>query len=227
METEWLLGMLKIIMINIVLSGDNAVVIAMACRNLRAEQQKKAIFWGTFGAVALRLILTFAAVWLLKIPMVEAIGGILLLYIAVKLMVGDDEGESDKGDLSMAQAIKTIVIADVIMSLDNVVAVAGAANGDWMLIGIGLAISIPLIIWCSQLLTKLMRKFPIIVWLGAGLLGYTAGEMLEHDSWVHVFLEPLIHGNGFIVPVAMTLLVLATGFFFARRSRRKTSLDNG
>jgi YjbE family integral membrane protein len=221
METEWLLGLLQVMLINVVLSGDNAVVIAMACRNLEPAQQKKAIFWGTFGAVGLRLVLTFAAVWLLEIPMVEAAGGILLLYIAVKLLKGEDEESHAKGRLSMGQAIQTIVVADLIMSLDNVVAVAGAAQGDWLLIGIGLAVSIPLIIWCSQLLTAIMNRFPILVWLGAGLLGFTAGEMLNDDEWVHGLLEPWIIGKMYVIPAVLTVAVVFYGILSARRSSNR------
>ncbi|WP_123041749.1 TerC family protein [Cohnella candidum] len=218
MNTEWLLALLQLMLINIVLSGDNAVVIAMACRTLEPAQQKQAIFWGTFGAVALRLVLTLVAVWLLRIPMVEAAGGLLLLYIAVNLLKGEEEEEHAKRRLTMGQAIRTIVVADVVMSLDNVVAVAGAAQGDWLLIGIGLAVSIPLIIWCSRLLTSIMKRFPILVWLGAGLLGYTAGEMLVKDEWVHGWLEPLLADNMFIVSVLTTIFVIVLGFAASRRS---------
>lgn len=218
MNTEWLLALLQLMLINIVLSGDNAVVIAMACRTLEPAQQKQAIFWGTFGAVALRLVLTFVAVWLLRIPMVEAAGGLLLLYIAVNLLKGEEEEEHAKRRLTIGQAIRTIVVADVVMSLDNVVAVAGAAQGDWLLIGIGLAVSIPLIIWCSKLLTSIMKRFPILVWLGAGLLGYTAGEMLVKDEWVHGWLEPLLDDNMFVVSVLTTIFVIVLGFVASRRS---------
>ena len=223
MGAEWLLGLLKVMMINIVLSGDNAVVIAMACRGLAPDRQKKAIFWGTFGAVVLRLVLTFLAVWLLRIPMVEAVGGVLLLFIALKLLRGEEEAGPGKAGLSVGQAVKTIVMADVVMSLDNVVAVAGAAQGDWLLIGISLAVSIPLIIWCSQLLTGLMKRFPVIVWLGAGLLGYTAGEMLEKDEWVRGWLVPLLGDNTFLVPVATTAVVGVFGILSAKRGQRRES----
>ncbi|MFC5531612.1 TerC family protein [Cohnella yongneupensis] len=224
METEWLLGLLEIILVNIVLSGDNAVVIAMACRKLEPEQQKKAIFWGTFGAVFLRLVLTFVAVWLLKIPMVEAIGGLLLLYIAVKLLMGEEEDDVEKGGLSVGQAIKTIVIADVIMSLDNVVAVAGVAEGDWVLIGIGLAVSIPLIVWCSQLLTSLMKRFPIIVLLGAALLAYTSGEMLVKDEMIERWFEPWMSGLRYVVPIVFTVGVFLMGLVRMRKSLKKRTV---
>ncbi len=221
MSTEWWLGLAEIILVNIVLSGDNAVVIAMACRNLRPEQQKKAIFWGTFGAVGLRLVLTFVAVWLLRIPMVEALGGLLLLYIAVKLLMDEEEEEIDKGGLSIGQAVKTIVVADVVMSLDNVVAVAGVANGDWLLIGIGLGVSIPLIVWCSQLLTNLMKQFPIIVVLGAGLLGYTSGEMIISDEVVQRWVKPWLSGLHYVVPIVFAAGILIVGVLKLKQSRRK------
>ncbi|WP_276356255.1 TerC family protein [Cohnella caldifontis] len=228
MEGDWLLGLLKIMLVNIVLSGDNAVVIALACRRLPPAQQKRAIFWGTMGAVLLRLALTGVAVWLLKVPLVEACGGILLLYIAVKLLTGqeDEEGEGRSG-LSIRQAIRTIIAADVVMSLDNVVAVAGVAQGDWLLIGIGLAVSIPLIVFCSSLLTRLMKRFPVIVWLGAGLLGYTAGEMLVKDEWVHGLLEPVLAGGLPIVPAVLTLAVVGCGAILAKRAASRSMQERG
>lgn len=225
MSTEWWLGLAEIILVNIVLSGDNAVVIAMACRNLRPEQQKKAIFWGTFGAVILRVVLTFVAVWLLKIPMVEAIGGLLLLYIAVKLLMGEEEEEVDKGGLSIGQAVKTIVIADVVMSLDNVVAVAGVANGDWWLIGIGLAVSIPLIVWCSQLLMNLMKRFPIIVVLGAGLLGYTSGEMIISDEIIEDWVKPWLSGLHYVVPIVFAAGILLVGLMKMKKSHKSKLIE--
>lgn len=225
MSTEWLLGLAEIILVNIVLSGDNAVVIAMACRNLKPEQQKKAIFWRTFGAVGLRLVLTFVAVWLLRIPMVEAMGGLLLLYIAIKLLFGKEEEEIDKGGLSIGQAVKTIVVADVVMSLDNVVAVAGVANGDWLLIGVGLGVSIPLIVWCSRLLTNLMKRFPIIVVLGAGLLGYTSGEMIVSDEVVRQWVQPWLAGLHNVVPIAFAAGILIVGVLRAQQTRRRKPVE--
>ncbi|WP_276354908.1 TerC family protein [Cohnella caldifontis] len=221
MDTEWLLGLLQVILINLVLSGDNAVVIAMACRSLEPAQQKRAIFWGTFGAVFLRLVLTFIAVWLLRIPLVEAAGSLLLLYIAFKLLKGEEEEHAASGRLTMGQAIRTIVVADLIMSLDNVIAVAGAAQGNWLLIVIGLGISIPLIIWCSRLLTSIMNRYPILVWLGAGLLGFTAGEMLVKDEWVHGWLEPWISDLPYLIPALMCVLVILFGIATSRKSGKR------
>lgn len=173
----------------------------------------------------MRLVLTFVAVWLLKIPMVEVIGGLLLLYIAVKLLMGEEEDEIDKGGLSIGQAVKTIVVADVVMSLDNVVAVAGVANGDWLLIGIGLAVSIPLIVWCSQLLTNLMKRFPIIVVLGAGLLRYTSGEMIISDEVVEEWVKPWLSGLHYVLPIVFAAGILIVGLLKLKRSNRRKLIE--
>jgi YjbE family integral membrane protein len=210
--SEFVLGLIEIILINIVLSGDNAVVIALACRNLDVKYQKKAIFMGSFGAIALRVILTFVAVYLLKIPYLNFIGGILLLWIAINLLKGDGE-EDIKASSNLLSAVKTIIIADLIMSLDNVVAVAGAAHGNVTLIIIGLAISIPLIIWGSQLLMKIMEKFPFIVILGAGLLGYTAGEMILNDTAIGYFFEQFDPELRIIIPIILAVFVIIAGKF--------------
>lgn len=212
MSSEFLLGLLEIILINIVLSGDNAVVIALACRNLDAKYQKKAVFLGSFGAIALRVVLTFVAVYLLQIPYLNFIGGILLLWIAIKLLKGEDE-EDIRASSNLIGAIKTIIIADLVMSLDNVVAVAGAAEGNMLLIIIGLAISIPLIIWGSQILMTIMDKFPIIVILGAGLLGYTAGEMILKDKAIAHFFEGIDPSLHIIIPVILAVFVVVVGKF--------------
>lgn len=217
MGSEFLLGLFEIILINIVLSGDNAVVIAMACRNLDVKYQKKAIFIGTFGAIALRVVLTFVAVYLLEIPFLNFIGGVLLLWIAINLL--KDNGEEDiEANSNLFGAIKTIIIADLVMSLDNIVAVAGAANGNIPLIIIGLAISIPLIIWGSQLLMAIMEKYPIIVIGGAALLGYTAGEMINKDQIMGQFFANLhLHE---LLPFILAVLVVVIGKL-SGQSRKK------
>ncbi len=220
--TEMMIGLVKIILVNLVLSGDNAIVIALACRNLGRDLQKKAVFWGSFGAIGLRVVLTFVAVWLLQIPFVETIGGLLLLWIAVKLLAGDDENEEIDGGSSLREAIKTIIVADLVMSLDNVVAVAGAANGNVTLILIGLAISIPLIIWGSQLLMRIMQRFPIIVVLGAALLGFTAGEMIAKDEMVASFVADVWPGVGHVLPTVFAVLVVAVGKWLELRQPRRT-----
>jgi YjbE family integral membrane protein len=174
----------NIMLINIVLSGDNAVVIALAAKSLPESQKKKAIIFGSFAAVLLRIILTVFALKLLTLPYLKIVGGILLFYIGVTLLAENDGEEhiEDKGNLW--GAIKTILIADVVMSLDNVLGVAAAANGNTPLLIIGLAVSIPLILFGSGIVLKLMEKFPIIITLGAALLGYLAGEMLFSDTAV-------------------------------------------
>jgi YjbE family integral membrane protein len=222
MEGNLLLGLLELIVINIVLSGDNAVVIALASRSLPADQQKKAIVWGSVGAIGLRIILTFAAVWLLRIPFVQAVGAILLLYIAVKLMKKDEEEDHVQSSSRLGDAIKTIIMADIVMSLDNVLAMAGAAEGNYLLIGIGLATSIPLIIWASRLLMLLMNRFPVIVTLGAALLGYTAGEMLLSDKGVSSFVEQALPGAHFVLPAGLAAAVVITGYSLNRTSANRS-----
>lgn len=223
LEEGLLLVLIKIIFINIILSGDNAVVIALACRRLPEDKRKKAVFWGSFGAIGLRVGLTFVAVWLLQIPYFQIIGGLLLLWIAVKLIKGENEDEKLKSGNSMAEAIKTIVIADLVMSLDNVVAVAGAAQGNLVMIMIGLAMSIPLIIWGSQALMKLMNRFPIIVILGAGLLGYTAGEMVMNDKSISHFFETHFSLGHLIIPTILAVTVIVIGKL-SNREKKDASL---
>lgn len=223
MGNDWLFALLDMILINIVLSGDNAVVIAMASKNLEAVHQRKAIFWGTFGAVALRIVLTFAAVTLLKIPLVQACGGLLLLFIAWKLLSDDSHDEQIEAKSTLGGAIRTIIVADLIMSLDNVVAVAGAAHGNLVLIVIGLAISVPLIIWCSQFLTVLMTRFPPLVWVGAGLLGYSAGEMLAGDPWIGDYMDELLPALPEVLPYALGVLFLLYGALSFWLSRRRVA----
>ncbi|GGH85639.1 YjbE family integral membrane protein [Pullulanibacillus pueri] len=226
MEGHFIIGLLEIILLNIVLSGDNAVVIAMACRNLPKGQQNKAIFWGSFGAIVLRIILTFIAVGLLELPYLKIVGGVLLLWIAVNLLKGEADGDV-KASASIIGAIRTIVIADLIMSLDNVVAVAGAAHNNIVLIIVGLAVSIPLIVWGSQLLMKLMNRFPIIIILGAALLGYTSGEMITEDESIHDWLNDLgLPYFEVIVSIVLAIAVIVVGELLKRRNRHKHEVSN-
>lgn len=223
MELEWLLlGLFKIIIINIILSGDNAVVIALACRNLPVEQQKKAIFFGSFGAIVLRVVLTFVAVWMLQIPFVQVIGGIMLIWIALKLMKNEEAEDHISSSQHLGAAIKTILIADLVMSLDNVLAVAGAANGQFLLIALGLGISIPLIIWGSQLLMKLMNRFPIIVVLGVGLLGYTSGEMIMSDRVIASQMESAHPAMHYVLPVLLTVAVIVVGKLMQKKQKEES-----
>jgi YjbE family integral membrane protein len=181
-DVNFWLGLLKIIWINIILSGDNAVVIALAARSLPPHQQKKAILFGSGAAVVLRIILTVVAAMLLQLSFLQVVGGLLLLWIGVQLLSEEeeDEGQAKEGGGLMA-AVRTILIADLVMSLDNVIAVAAAAKGNTILLLLGLAISIPLVIFGSTLMIKLMERFPIIVTLGAALIGWVGGETIVSD----------------------------------------------
>jgi YjbE family integral membrane protein len=212
------LALSQIILINIVLSGDNAVVIALACRSLPAHQQKKAIIFGSIGAIVLRIILTFFAVYLLTLPYLKLIGAALLLWIGVGLLKGDDDEEDIEGNSGLMAAVKTIVIADLVMSLDNVIGVAAAAKGDVALLVIGLVISIPLIIFGSTIILKLMTRFPIIITLGAALLGWVAGEMCLSDPSIHHWVEQQPHFLHYLVPAAGALIVVALGKWLASRA---------
>ena len=209
-------GLGQITLINIVLSGDNAVVIALAARSLPPHQQKQAVIWGAGAAVVMRIILTVVAVELLKWPYLKIIGALLLLWIAVKLLVPEHDDESVESSDNLMKAIKTILIADLVMSLDNVIGVAAAAKGNITLLIIGLAISIPLVVFGATMLMKVMEKWPVIITIGAGLLGWVAGEMLvtdpfwadwvaAHLSWLHVHMGNLefswvqVFGAAFVI----------------------------
>jgi len=213
------IGLWQVILVNIVLSGDNAVVIALAARSLPQHQQKQAIIWGAGAAVVLRIILTIVALELLKWPWLKFIGAALLLWIAVKLLVpedGDDDGIESSENLWTA--IKTILIADLVMSLDNVIGVAAAAKGSVTLLILGLAISIPLVVFGATILMRLMQRFPIIVTIGAGLLGWVAGEMAATDPVVMAWVEANAAWLHWASPALGALLVVAVGKWLAARA---------
>lgn len=213
------IALLQIIWINILLSGDNAVVIALAARSLPPAQQKKAITIGSAAAIIMRIVLTLVAAKLLLLPWLKLIGALLLVYIGVSLLMpeGEDAGNGNAHGTLLA-AIRTIMVADLVMSLDNVVAVAAAALGDTTLLVLGLAISIPLVIFGSTLLLKVIERFPLIVWLGAALLGFIAGELLVGDPALHesvVTLDRALgmteHQLALIAGVIGAIVVLAIG----------------
>jgi YjbE family integral membrane protein len=180
-QAFWL-GLAKIIGVNVILSGDNAVVIALAARSLPQRQQKQAVFWGAGAAIVLRILLTLFAVALLSLPWLKLVGSLLLFWIGIKLLIPEDDDAEIAASEHLLTAIKTILIADLVMSLDNVIAVAAAAGGSLLLLILGLAISIPLVIFGATLLIKLMERFPVIITIGAGLIGWVAGEMLVADA---------------------------------------------
>ncbi len=227
MTAPFWVDVLKIIMIDVLLSGDNAVVIALACRNLPPEQQKKGVLFGMAGAVGLRIVLTFFAVSLLSLPYLKLVGALLLIWIGIKLILPEDEHDEGniKADARLIGAIKTIIIADFVMSLDNVLGVAAAANGNVVLLVFGLLISIPLIAWSSQLVLKLIDRFPYIIYGGGALLGYVAGEMLVGETLFKPMTESM-HSLHWLVPVSCALLVLLVGQWLAsRKALRMATVD--
>lgn len=217
-----------IIMIDIILGGDNAVVIALASRNLPEKQRNKAIFWGTALAIAIRVALTAVAVWLLSIPLIMLIGGLVLVWIAVKLLI--DQGAEDhtniKSSYTLGAAIKTIVIADIAMGVDNVLAIAGASHGNIVLVVLGLLISVPIIIWGSKLILKLLDRFPIILYIGSGVLAFTAAKMITHEPILDGLMtsEPYL---SWLFPTVVIALVVGFGYLknvvFNQQSKVKES----
>lgn len=213
-----------IIWVNLLLSGDNAVVIALAARSLPEKQQKLAVFWGSAAAIIMRVILTVFAVALLQLPYLKLIGGVLLLWIGVKLIVPEEGGEDIQSSDNLFQAVKTILIADLVMSLDNVIAVAAAAEqgppeAKVTLLIVGLALSIPIVIFGSTLMLKVMGRFPVIITLGAALLGWIAGDIMVTDpaiaAWVKSNAAWLSEWK--VAPVAGAVLVVAIGKYLAAR----------
>ena len=220
---DFWIGLLKIIWINIVLSGDNAVVIAMAARSLRPEEQRRAIAWGSGFAVVLRIALTVVAVQLMALPFLQIIGGLLLLWIGVQLLNAEEENEEDaKTHHSLFAAIRTILIADLVMSLDNVIGVAAAAKGNLLLLTIGLGLSIPLVVFGSSLMIGLMTRFPVIIRLGAALIGWVAGETLISDVLVAHLISHLTWLH-WLVPGVCAVLVLFSGRLLAMFAPRQKS----
>lgn len=234
LHAEFWLAVGQIIMIDILLGGDNAVVIALACRKLPPKQQMLGILWGTAGAIVLRVVLIFFALTLLNIPFLKLIGAFLLVWIGIKLLLPEEDDKHSKLESSerLWAAVKTVIIADLVMSLDNVIAIAGAAEGaggehKMTLVVFGLLVSIPIIVWGSQLVVKLMGRFPVIITLGGMLLGWIAGEMAVSDP----ALLPVLAGGEAVAKVPQTiiyaasligsLLVLIVGKWFALLHKKK------
>jgi YjbE family integral membrane protein len=210
----------SIMLANIVLSGDNAVVIAMAARTLKPEQQKKAIFWGSAAAIVMRIVLTIVAIQLLTLPYLKLIGAVLLVYIGVDLLKGGGDEDGHGKEISgLGAAIRTILIADLVMSLDNVLAVAAAAKGNVPLLVLGLLVSIPLIVFGATLLTKVMERFPIIITIGAALLGFLAGEMLLTDPAVVGQFGVIGDQNVLFGGILGAVLVVALGTWLQKRNQ--------
>jgi YjbE family integral membrane protein len=211
---------LEIIVINILLSGDNAVVIALACRNLGKRQRRLGIFWGVVGAVILRIILTFFAVQLLLLPYLQLVGAALLVWIGIKLVAeDDDDGPEVAASDRLVSAVKTVIVADLVMSIDNVIGVAGAAKGSLLLLVFGLVVSIPLVVVGAQLIMKVVERFPWLVIAGGGLLGYIAGEIAVTDTAVKPWIDASAPALHYVAPAVGVVIVVAVGVWMMRRNR--------
>lgn len=217
LSTQFLFALGSIILLDLVLAGDNAVVIAMASRKLPETLRKKAIYIGTGGAVIIRALMTLIATYLLTIPFLQAIGGLILLPIAFKLLKPSDHNELESSSNLSAStgfmtAIKTIIIADAAMGIDNVLAIAGAAHGNMMLVIIGLLISIPIVVWGSQFIANLMDRLPILITIGSAILAYTSATMLLHDKIVGSFLISLTPYMNYILPILFIAMIVIYSF---------------
>ena len=222
-SSAWLSALLAIILIDLVLAGDNAIVIALAARKLPPHLQRRAIVWGTVGAIAVRSTLTLGVVWLLKIPGLMLVGGLGLVWIAYKLLApSGGHGEDGQGPQATTfwGAMRTIVIADALMGIDNVLGVAGAAKGNFDLVVIGLLISVPIVVWGSTLVLKLVERFPIIIYIGAGVLAYTAAHMIVSEPLLDQVFDPNV-AIRWATYAALVAGVLGAGWWAARRSQQQ------
>ena len=219
---EFLTALGAIILIDLVLAGDNALVIALAARNLPKSQQRKAIFWGTVGAIAVRSAMTIGFVWLLKVPGVMLAGGLILVWIAVKLMTQDDSDQhTHEQSGGFWAAMRTIVIADAVMGVDNVLGVAGASHGSFLLVGLGLLISIPIVVWCSGLVLKLIDRYPVVIDLGAVVLAWTAASMILDEPLIETWIQPLNDWSKVSEIGFAALVWLFAHYLKARRNEQK------
>ena len=219
MDLDFLIGVGKIVLIDLALAGDNALVIALAVRTLSPRQQLQGRIWGTVGAVGLRLAFIFIVTYLLAIPLLQVVGGLLLVWIAFKLVLQTEghEGEKVKQGTTLLGAIWVILVADVIMSLDNVIGVAAAAEGDMRLVVFGIALSIPIVVWGSGVLARLMNRYPWIILVAGGILGEVAGKMMLHDRFVTSRFGDVPDGVEYAVRIALTLVVVLVGWLVTRR----------
>src|SRR5690349_11391411 len=218
-DPEMWTALVKIAVINVVLSGDNAVVIALACRSLPPKQQKSAFIVGTAGIVVLMTILTIFAAALMTVPYLQLVGSVLLLWIGIKLLLPEDGDDDLKGSSNFWEAVKTIIIADIIMSLDNVLGMAGAAKGHYGMLFLGLLITMPLILFGSAMLVKLMERFPQFVVIGAGLLGYVADDMAVGDPAVKTYVDTHVHFLELLAPIVGAAFVVVAGKLLAHRKQ--------
>ncbi|RRJ66514.1 TerC family protein [Paenibacillus oralis] len=222
LSPEFWAALLSIILIDLVLAGDNAIVIGLAARNVPQKDQKKVIIWGTVGAILIRVVMTLLVVQLLNIPGLRLAGGLALVWIAYKLIVDEKSHEINAGN-QMWAAIRTIIIADAMMGLDNVLAVAGAAHGDFLLVIIGLAVSVPIMVWGSTLILKLTERFPIVITIGAAVLAWTSAKMIVEEPLIHdLFVSNWIK-YGFEVLVIVAVIGLGTQMKKRKARLRETT----
>ncbi|AMV09898.1 TerC family protein [Geobacillus sp. G4] len=210
LSVEFWTALLSIVIIDLLLAGDNAIVIGLAARNLPKYQQKKAVVWGTVGAVVIRALATIFVVWLLKIPGLLLVGGVLLVWIAYKLLVEGKGHDDVEAGGNLWEAIRTIIIADALMGLDNVLAVAGAAHGNFLLVVLGLLISVPIMVWGSTLILKWIERFPIIITIGAGVLAWTAAKMIVDEPFLKAYFANPAVKYGFELLVVAAVIVAGT-----------------
>ncbi|MED3731362.1 TerC family protein [Geobacillus stearothermophilus] len=220
LSAEFWTALLSIIIIDLLLAGDNAIVIGLAARNLPKHQQKKAIIWGTAGAVVVRALATIFVVWLLKIPGLLLVGGLLLVWIAYKLLVEGKGHDDVEAGGNLREAIRTIIIADALMGLDNVLAVAGAAHGSFLLVILGLLISVPIMVWGSTFILKWIERFPIIITIGAGVLAWTAAKMIVDEPFLKAYFANPAVKYGFELLVVAAVIVAGT--MKKRKSAKET-----
>lgn len=223
MSVDFWMALLSIVLIDLVLAGDNAIVIGLAARNVQKADQKKVIIWGTLGAIVVRVIMTVLVVQLLNIPGLRLAGGLALMWIAYKLLV-DEKNHDIKAGNQMWAAIRTIIIADTMMGLDNVLAVAGAAHGDFLLVVIGLAISVPIMVWGSTMILKLTERYPIVITIGAAVLAWTAAKMLVEEPLVHDWFA-----NGFIkygFELLIIVIIVGLGTYVKKNRKQPSAVDH-
>ena len=222
---SFIIAILQIIAIDIILGGDNAIVIAMACRNLPEHQKRAGILWGTAGAILLRIILVFFATSLMGIPSLRLIGGILLVWIGIKLLIENDEPDLE-GKIAkktrLIDAVRTIVVADFVMSLDNALAITAAAKGNMSLVIFGVALSVPIIIAGSAIILRMMDRFPVIISFGAGLLGWLGGGLISSDVIIADFVDDLTSSKPFIIELLTGIFVVLAGNYWKFRTRSES-----
>ncbi len=224
-SAPWWSALLAIVLIDLVLAGDNAIVIALAARSLPAHLQKRAIVWGTVGAVVVRSTMTIGVVWLLKIPGLMLVGGLGLVWIAYKLLVPSEGGDEHAPQANTFWgAMKTIIVAGALMGVDNVLGVAGDSKGSFDLVVLGLLISVPIVVWGSTLVLKLVERFPIITYAGAGVLAYTAGHMIVSEPLLDAIYDPSLLGR--LATYAVLIVgVLAAGWWSTRRAEARATVS--